>query len=1028
MAESNQGANGRVFISYSRKDKAFVQKLNGALDNAGVSAWVDWEGIELASDWMKTITEAIQGTDAFLFIISPDSLKSKVCTDELELGIKLNKKLIPVLFREPTKSSRMHEKVASTNWVYLRQQDNFDDTLPKLIQSINTDLGWVRQHTRLLQQAMEWEEKDRNNSFLLNGTELEDAERWVTQASGHENRQIVPLQAEYVNSSRKHADRRQRMVLAGVSLALVVSIVLSIFAWIARNDAKASQAAAQTSEAIAIENQHAASTAQAIAEENQKIAEQKKQEAEEKTNLAIANRSAAQSQIYQTRPGELDTSTLLAIDSYQRLTSFQAEDLIRTNSSKLAIPLKQMSQDGPIWNIEWTPDYQFFVTGNNHDSSDLSAISEACVWGASDGEKSYCVRHENDVNDALFTPDGKYLVTASADNTVRFWDATNGNADESKTLRFSGTVNDLDVSDSILAIGRDDGFLTLYYLNKPDIKPVSYEMTSGIYEVKFSPDNNILAIGLTNGDVKLWQTQRNFFYNGPRHPKSSYVIVTFSPDSNFIVSGSGDSLARLTRRDGTLQYQVPHGDWVEDIAFGPDPSWYVTVSDDNKVRVLDTTSGEEKLRLSHTGFAQKVRVSPDGQWIASTGYDNVIRIWDSASGSQMMEIPIDGNGTALSFNQDGTRIVAASKNGTISIWDISALSTRLSYIEFPEYVHEARFTPSGEYLIVNSDDYNIWKIPADSIGTIKDGTKGEIVLTADTLTYNTAISPDSKWIAAVEYDSVDAENNRGRLVSMDGQTQYSLDHNGRVTGIGFDSTSQYAVTTGINGFISFWDVQSGRENETLKLDNAGSTFSLAVSPKDSLVAAGVHNNTRVWDFNSSKLLSELAQTGDIVSLAFSNDGKWLASGSTEGTIVLWKIENGAFTQVGGPMQLDGRPLVLAFSPDDTFLAGGGASGFAFIWTTTTTEEVARIPHSDPVTSVSFSLNGSQLHTVSRKVVRVWDIKSIHLVPRNELISFACSHLISNLSKNSWTLFFGDEPYRLICPNLPEPEILGLTDN
>src|SRR5512134_1618324 len=139
MAETTQGANGKVFISYSRKDKPFVQKLNDALDKAGVQAWVDWEGIELASDWMATISTAIQGNDAFLFVISPDSLKSKVCTDELELGIKLNKKLIPILYRQPTKTSRMHEKIASTNWVYLRDQDNFDETIPKLVQSINTD-------------------------------------------------------------------------------------------------------------------------------------------------------------------------------------------------------------------------------------------------------------------------------------------------------------------------------------------------------------------------------------------------------------------------------------------------------------------------------------------------------------------------------------------------------------------------------------------------------------------------------------------------------------------------------------------------------------------------------------------------------------------------------------------------------------------------------------------------------------------------------------------------------------------------
>src|SRR5512138_2144422 len=194
MAETNQGANGRVFISYSRKDKVFVQKLNDALDNSGVQVWVDWEGIELASDWMATITNAIQGTDAFLFVISPDSLNSKVCADELGLGLKLNKKLIPVLYREPEKGMTMHEKLAATNWVYLRQDDNFDETIPRLVASINTDLDWIRQHTQIVGRAIEWEKKNKDGSFLLNGAELEGAERWMTASSGKENRQVLPLQ------------------------------------------------------------------------------------------------------------------------------------------------------------------------------------------------------------------------------------------------------------------------------------------------------------------------------------------------------------------------------------------------------------------------------------------------------------------------------------------------------------------------------------------------------------------------------------------------------------------------------------------------------------------------------------------------------------------------------------------------------------------------------------------------------------------------------------------------------------------
>lgn len=1018
MTETNTGTSGRVFISYSRKDKAFVQRLNSALAEAGVQTWVDWEGIELASDWMETITHAIQGNDAFLFVISPDSLKSKVCSDELDLGIKLNKKLIPILHREPTKTSRMHEKIASTNWVYLREQDGFEETIPKLIQSINTDLGWVRQHTRLLEQSLEWDHKNRNNSFLLNGTNLEDAEKWMAEASGQSNRQILPLQADYISASRKYADRRQRMLLAGVSMALVVSIVLSILAMLARNEAKLAQDRAQTSEAIAIQRQYEASTAQANAEENQKIAEQKKLEADEKTNLAIANRSAAQSQIYQSRPGELDTSTLLAIDSYQRLHSFQAENLIRINASQLALPIKQMSQHGAIWTIEWSPDYQYFVTGNTRDPADSEAVNQACVWNESTGAQLYCVQHENDVNAAIFTLDGNYLITGSADKTVQFWDAKTGT--NVQKLELGGGVNDLAINETVLAIARDDGFLTLYYFNAPGVKPEHIEQKTSVANLEFSPNGNFLAIALTNGTVKFWQASHKYFYNGPKHPKSNYVALAFSPDNNWLVSGGGDSLARLTRRDGTGQYALPHGDWVEDVAFGPDPAWYVTVSDDNKVRVVETATGAERFRMSHTSFAQKVDVSADGNWIASTGYDRVVRIWDSVSGIQMLEFPLEANGSAVSFNQDASRIVAADEAGNISLWDISALSSRLGYLEFPEFVHEARLTASGEFMIVNADDYNIWKIPSQTIGQVTDGTQGEVIYHASTLTYDTVISPDSNWVAAVEYDSNNAEKNRAVLVSIDGAKVFPLEHGSEVTGIAFDQDSKLVATSGMNGIVFFWDVNTG-ERQSQGLQHTGAVYSLAISPGDTLVAVGLHDKIAIWDLATGEKISELSQPGDIQPLVFSADGKWLASASSTGAIVIWNAADRTFTQQGQGLQTGGTPQTLAFGPGDRWLASGGTSGFAYLWDIATTQEMARIPHYDTVTGVSFSVDGSQLYTVARKVVRIWAVDTIPLVPKDELIPFACLHLITNLSQDMWTTFFGDEAYRPICPNLPTPE-------
>ncbi|MDX1377605.1 MAG: hypothetical protein R3307_02060, partial [Anaerolineales bacterium] len=166
---------------------------------------------------------------------------------------------------------------------------------------------------------------------------------------------------------------------------------------------------------------------------------------------------------------------------------------------------------------------------------------------------------------------------------------------------------------------------------------------------------------------------------------------------------------------------------------------------------------------------------------------------------------------------------------------------------------------------------------------------------------------------------------------------------------------------------------------------------------------------------------ELQQTGSVNAIAMNANGTLLATGSTENNIVLWNVSGDEFTQYKNSLQLNGETRSLAFSPDSRWLAGGGFSGFAYLWDVESAEEFVRIPHGgNPVTSVSFSLDGTRLFTVSRKVVRIWDVASLPKTPKDKLISTACSHLVENLSQDDWTVYFVDEEYQVICPNLPTP--------
>jgi CHASE2 domain-containing sensor protein len=216
-----------VFISYSRRDKEFVQQLHAALLAQNRDTWIDWQDILPTEKWWKAIEAGIEGAEAFVFVISPDSVTSKVCADEIEHAIKHNKRLIPVVRRD-TEPEQVHSALSAHNWLFMRESDNFDAAIARLIEAIDTDLKYVRTHTRLTVRAVEWEAAKRDNSFLLRGKDLAASERWLRQ--GQSKRPApTPLQIEYIAASRTVQYRKLEprnvvlMSAAAAALSMVVS-------------------------------------------------------------------------------------------------------------------------------------------------------------------------------------------------------------------------------------------------------------------------------------------------------------------------------------------------------------------------------------------------------------------------------------------------------------------------------------------------------------------------------------------------------------------------------------------------------------------------------------------------------------------------------------------------------------------------------------------------------------------------------------------------------------------------------------
>src|SRR5829696_9154189 len=240
-----------VFISYAREDQEFVRRLQDALEAHNRNTWIDWKDIPLTAKWKEEVFSAIDQADSFAAVISPDFIVSKPCQEELDHAAHDNKRMAPLWHRDVA-DEKVPPDLAAHQYVYLREDDDFEDSFERLLEALDTDLEWVRFHTRLLSGAKEWDKGGRDPSFLLRGKTLEEAEGWQAKEAEKEPK-LTSLQKEYILASRqaqtdlqRRQTRRQRILLGAGALVMIVVIVLgaiSVWKW---TEASSNEQKAQT--------------------------------------------------------------------------------------------------------------------------------------------------------------------------------------------------------------------------------------------------------------------------------------------------------------------------------------------------------------------------------------------------------------------------------------------------------------------------------------------------------------------------------------------------------------------------------------------------------------------------------------------------------------------------------------------------------------------------------------------------------------------------------------------------------------
>jgi WD40 repeat protein len=475
--------------------------------------------------------------------------------------------------------------------------------------------------------------------------------------------------------------------------------------------------------------------------------------------------------------------------------------------------------------------------------------------------------------------------------------------------------------------------LRLHHVNleNADVsKSVFSDTLGGIFKIAFSHDGKLLALGDSDGEIRLWQ-------------------VSDASDRQLLSSWRG------------------HEGVMSGMAFSPDDQMLVTASRHIiKLWGIDSALGQCLQTWSdHLGWIRYVDFSPDGRLIASAGNeDETLRIWEVETGVCRHVLPNPG-GSVLTCTFHPTQAIVATGHGncTTKLWNAETGECLTTLVGQSNQIWSIAFSPDGEILAT-----------ADAGGTIKlwHLTTGECYATATGhigIIYNLAISPDGATLASAASDSTIRVWNLATGQCL----RALLGHTNSVFTLAFHPGDGTLVTGSFDRTVKFWDYQTGQCLNTWRGYSNG-VCAIAMLPNSTL-ASGYHDGLiRLWNLPTGECTQTLAGHEDFVwTVAVSASGKLIATSGEDRLIKLWNIETGqCYKILRGHLS---TVTALAFSfTNPTILVSASYDSTLKVWDLATGSCLHTLQgHLSWIWDIAFHPNGQIFASASfDHTIRLWD--------------------------------------------------------
>ena len=920
---------------------------------------------------------------------------------------------------------------------------------------LGSNRTWLETHLSPLQrQAALWEAEGRSTGLLLREQALAEAETWATANEG----ELTAVEREFLRECQearavaereRRQSRRIRWLAIGATIFAIIAILLALVATAARNQA-------QQQARIASSGQLAAQAQAVLGEYPQR-------------SLLLALEASKVPE-----PGDPPVPA--------------AEQALRDALSGIGgVPL--YGHEGAVLSVAFSPDGRWLASASRDETArlwDIAALLDTGLQAGDPSTHSWVLRgHEGHVTSVAFSPDGRWLATGCGDHAVRLWDLS--------TVVSSGSAGGDSTAEPWVLHGHEDLVTSVAF--SPDgrwLASASWDRTIRLWDVgallssgtaptdlaaepvvlhghedrvlsvAFSPDGHWLASASLDATARLWDLAA--LLNAEpgsegaaiqplvlRGHEAGLSAVAFSPDGQWLATGSEDKTARVWDFEAMLETGMiaedfapqpslvlgGHGDWVTSVVFSPDGRWLATGCDDGIGRLWDLQATDPSATplevVGHEGPVPSVAFRPGGSWLATGSGDRLARLWNVSTlskpgmqtgnlAAEPLELPGHGEDvTAVAFSPDGRWLATTSRDNTARLWDMPALPKSGLQVEavVPEplvlrghegWIWSAAFSPDGHWLATGSADTTVrlWDVAAlPSPGQrVAEPAQATWVLHGHELAVTAvAFSPDGRWLAAGGEDKtirvwdVSAAPDTAEPLVLRGHEEW-------VTSVAFSPDGSWLASASWDGTVRLWDSSAwlvagaqaaGHTPEPLVLHGyENPVMAVAFSPDGQWLAVGVggwDSTARLWDVSALLNVDRKAEnlpeevwilrghTAAISSLAFSSDGHRLVTGSLDETARLWDIST----------LLDKGRKVEDLVPEPVALYG----------------------HGDSVKSVAFSPDGQWLASGSADdTARLWHARL------DELAVLACQVVGRNLTADEWQQYFRAQEYRLTCENLP----------